>query len=103
MQLPRTLRATLEAEAAKYKLSELARAHERLSDAYRAGKPLGRLSDVERVAYAVARMPATYAASCAVLAEVRKRLEVMEQPLAPTSLLDLGAGLGSILWAATET
>jgi len=98
MQMPLALRGALEREAARYKLSELQRAHERLSESYRAGAPLGRLSplgDAERLAYAVARMPATYAACSAVLKAVMERM-----PAAPASLLDLGAGLGSMLWAA---
>lgn len=100
MELPSILRAALECEARHFTQSELGRAQARLSECYRAGKPPERLSTVEVAAYAVARMPATYAACSAVLAEVRRRLEAVEKPL--TSLLDLGAGLGSMLWAAAE-
>ena len=70
MQIPPTLRAALESEAGRFRLAELAAAHARLSESYRNGIPLQRLSDAERVAYALARMPATYAAGRAVLEEV---------------------------------
>jgi ribosomal protein RSM22 (predicted rRNA methylase) len=102
MQLPAPLRAALEAEAARFKLSELSRAHERLSERYRAGAPPSHMSNVERAAYALTRMPATQAACSAVLAEVSKQLAHADTPIGITSLLDLGAGLGSMLWAASE-
>jgi ribosomal protein RSM22 (predicted rRNA methylase) len=48
------------------------------------------------LAYAVARMPATYAAVSAALSRLR---EVVPE-LAPQSLLDVGAGTGAAGWAA---
>src|SRR5690349_14371766 len=100
MQMPLTLRGALEREAARFKPAELKRAQERLSESYRAGAPIARMDDAERAAYAVARMPATYAAGSAVLTEVTRR--VAELRGTPATLLDLGAGLGSMLWAAAE-
>ena len=50
----------------------------------------------EVVAYTVTRMPATYAAATAVLDELSARLP----DFAPTSLLDLGSGPGTMAWAA---
>jgi ribosomal protein RSM22 (predicted rRNA methylase) len=47
-------------------------------------------------AYAVARLPATYAAIRVALDELRSRLPSFE----PASLLDLGAGPGTAAWAA---
>lgn len=52
----------------------------------------------EVLAYAVTRMPATYAAATAALDELAARLP----HLAPTSLLDLGSGPGTMAWAAAE-
>src|SRR3954469_24396692 len=47
-------------------------------------------------AYAVARLPATYAAIRVALDELRSRLPSFE----PAGLLDLGAGPGTVAWAA---
>jgi ribosomal protein RSM22 (predicted rRNA methylase) len=102
MQLPLPLRTALEHEAERFPLSELVRAHARLSEGYRSGIPLGRLSSAELVAYAVARMPATYAAASAVLRLVMERITASEPPMKLATLLDLGAGLGSVLWAVAE-
>ncbi|NTV65391.1 MAG: rRNA methyltransferase, partial [Oscillochloris sp.] len=54
---------------------------------------------IDAAAYAAYRMPATYAAVAAALAEVAARLPGW----APRSLLDVGAGLGAALWAAAHT
>lgn len=55
-------------------------------------------TEIERVAYACMRMPATLAAVQRVLNELRERLP--EIPL--RSLLDLGAGTGAASWAAAQ-
>ncbi len=62
-----------------------------------AGQSAGTLSDLERLAYLVVRMPATAAALSSALDELRNR---PERPL--ESLLDLGCGPGTSLWAATD-
>jgi ribosomal protein RSM22 (predicted rRNA methylase) len=54
------------------------------------------LSEVERLAYAVVRAPATYVAVAAVLRELGQRAPDMRL----ASLLDLGAGPGAATWAA---
>ncbi len=51
-----------------------------------------------RLAYALARMPATYAAIAAAL----NALCELRPDLAPHTLLDIGAGPGTASWAATE-
>jgi ribosomal protein RSM22 (predicted rRNA methylase) len=51
------------------------------------------------LAYAVYRVPATYAAIAASLDEVKRRLP----DLAPDSVLDVGAGPGTALWAVAST
>jgi ribosomal protein RSM22 (predicted rRNA methylase) len=70
-----------------------------LSTAYRAMQPSsGALAGEDDVAaYAATRMPATYAAIQAALAEAAARLEAF----APETLLDAGAGPGTASWAAT--
>jgi len=49
--------------------------------------------------YAVARAPATFAATRAVMREIARRRPTW----APLSLLDIGAGLGTSAWAGVET
>jgi ribosomal protein RSM22 (predicted rRNA methylase) len=51
-----------------------------------------------RLAYAAVRMPATFAAACAVFTAIRRLMP--ERRI--TSLLDLGAGPGTAGWAALE-
>lgn len=50
----------------------------------------------DALAYALARLPATYAACAAVFAEARR----MAPDFAPASLLDAGTGPGGSAWAA---
>ena len=67
-----------------------------MSAAYRDGRT-PRLSDAERTAaYLITRMPATYAAACAVLQEVAPRVGVIG------SILDAGAGTGAASLAARQ-
>ena len=67
----------------------------RYRDGGRAAGPQAR-SPGDVAAYAVTRLPATYAAMAAVLSELRAR----DGRFAPSSQLDLGAGLGAAVWAA---
>ncbi len=55
-------------------------------------------SEIERLAYLVTRMPATYAAVYAVLAEIIERVP----DCTVETVLDLGAGPGTASWAASE-
>lgn len=83
-------------------LAEVTRAWAELSAAYRAGRatPGGpRFGPAHAVAYAVARAPATAAAVAAVLDEAIDRLP----DWGPTSVLDVGAGLGTASWTAMAT
>ncbi len=93
MQLPQALREELEEEATRLRPGELAAAARELSRSYRAGNA-AHLSETQRIAYRVVRMPATYAAAHAVLREIATT------PI--TTLLDLGAGPGTVAWAARE-
>ena len=75
----------------------LAAAAQKMSAVYRQGATSrGIVTPAEAAAYAVARMPATYAACAAVFA---RAAEVMPD-FAPSSLLDVGAGSGAASWAA---
>ena len=55
-------------------------------------------SEADALAYALARMPATYAAVTASLNALRE----IRPDFAPASLLDVGAGPGTATWAAAE-
>ena len=77
---------------------ELQRAVEALSRRYRDGAAaaaVGRLTDAERLAYAVVRLPATAAALDAVFDAVERHTRVE-----PRTVTDLGAGPGTVLWPA---
>ncbi len=72
----------------------------RLSEGYRRNQPSSLVirDDTDALAYALTRLPATYAAATAVFARLAE-----EQPgFAPTSLLDIGAGPGTAAWAAAS-
>ena len=76
---------------------ELAAAAQKLSAGYRRGATSQAIvTPAQAAAYAVARMPATFAACAAVFARIA---EVMPA-FAPASLLDVGAGTGAASWAA---
>ena len=98
MRLPETLRAAIEAEVASVDRTTLSRAAANLSDRYRSGDFSSALPDASaRAAYLLTRVPATYAANAAVFRELKARVDA---PI--RSMLDLGAGPGTSLWAAAE-
>src|SRR5579872_1308318 len=97
MQLPPLLTQRLEALLEGVPRKELAAAAKAMSAGYRRGetsRPIA--TPLAATAYAVARMPATFAACGAVFA----RLQQAMPDLAPRSFLDVGAGTGSASWAA---
>jgi len=115
VKLPETIERAIDREAATVPGKALARAADALSARYRdrTSGPLGlaqtqaqtqpqpharvpALTDIERLAYAVVRAPATYAAVASVLDELQQRAP----DLRIASLLDLGAGPGAATWAA---
>lgn len=97
--LPRALQTILESLAAPAPRGQLRSAREQLTHAYRdaATQPALLRRDDEALAYALARMPATFAAVRQCLGE----LGALDLP-APESLLDFGAGPGTATWAAAE-
>ena len=96
--LPPALRAAIDAQLEGVARGDLALRAQRTSQAYRAGKPSsGVIRDAaDALAYALTRLPATYAASVTVLAEAAR----MTPGFRPASLLDAGAGTGAASWAA---
>ena len=92
--LPAALREALLNEAVAWPSAVLVKAADELSEAYRAGRPFRFGADEYRMAYALTRMPATFAVMERVFEEIRDT--------GIRSLLDLGAGPGTAAWAATE-
>jgi ribosomal protein RSM22 (predicted rRNA methylase) len=97
--LPAELKAALDAKLQGLSRSDAAERAALISRTYRdGGSSSGIKSEADALAYALARMPATYAA---VTASLNALYEVTPQ-FAPTSLLDVGAGPGTATWAAAE-
>ena len=99
-ELPGPLRSALDRALEGVPRRGLAERAARTSEAYRAGRPsAGVIREAEdALAYALTRLPATYAACATVLAEAARRAP----GFAPSSLLDAGAGTGAASWAACE-
>src|ERR1700720_1775148 len=97
--LPAELKAALDARLQGLSRVETAGRAALISRTYRDGGGSGAIaSEADALAYALARMPATYAAVTASLNALR---EIMPD-FAPNSLLDVGAGPGTATWAAAE-
>ncbi len=97
--LPHDLRSALDEELGRYSQTRLAQSVERLSARYRQNNPATApilSSDADIAAYAGYRMPATYAAVHAVLAEAAVRTPGFE----PRTQIDVGGGTGAAIWAA---
>lgn len=95
--LPPELAAALERILTGVPRKGLAASAQKTSAGYRQGEASRSIVTAEdALAYAVARMPATYAACAAVFA----RLGEVMPDFAPSSLLDVGAGTGAASWAA---
>ncbi len=99
MELPAALRHAVDLLLDGVALADLARAAEALSRRYREEIRDGRLhlgDELAARAYVATRLPATFAATSAALAAAAET----RPDFAPRTLLDLGAGPGSALWAA---
>ncbi|MBO0790337.1 MAG: hypothetical protein J2P36_05235 [Ktedonobacteraceae bacterium] len=103
MQLPADLSAALEERLATQNVRSLASVSGELSQRYRSGHARSQQSSEtflhsqnDVLAYAAYRLPATFAAIYAALAEVQARRPGWQ----PRSLLDVGAGPGTAAWAA---
>lgn len=97
--LPAELKAALDAKLQGFSRTDAAQRSQTISTTYRAGGGSGTIkSEADALAYALARMPATYAA---VTASLNALTEIVPD-LAPETLLDVGAGPGTASWAAAE-
>jgi len=97
--LPAELRAALEARLQGLSRGEVAARAALISRTYRDGGGSGAIkSTTDALAYALARMPATYAA---VVASLNALCEIRPD-FSPNSLLDVGAGPGTAAWAAAQ-
>lgn len=103
-QIPPDVRAYLEAMAAERSpAAELAKSQAAVSERYRRVDPAGAggfgiRSEAEALAYAVARLPATYAVNASVLG----RIHDLDPEFSPQSVLDVGAGPATSTLAATR-
>jgi ribosomal protein RSM22 (predicted rRNA methylase) len=100
MRFPEALRQAIADITAEVEPAALARASAELTERYRNGTPskTALTSQAHRAAYLTLRLPATFAATRRVLEEARR----LAPDLAVYSMLDLGAGPGTALWAAVE-
>jgi len=97
--LPAELKAALEARLHGLSRTDAATRAAQISKTYRDGGNSGGIrSETDALAYALARMPATYAAVTASLNALRE----INPDFAPQNLLDVGAGPGTASWAAAE-
>src|SRR6204780_5313155 len=97
--LPAELKAALDARLQGLSRSDTAERAALISQTYRGGGGSGAIrSEADALAYALARMPATYAA---ITASLNALCEITPD-FAPASLLDVGAGPGTATWAAAE-
>ena len=97
--LPAELKAALDAKLQGFSRSDTAIRAASISQTYRDGGDSTAIRDqTDALAYALARMPATYAAVIASLNALRE----IAPDFAPNSLLDVGAGPGTAAWAAAE-
>ena len=100
MRLPPYLMEAVQAESNQVERRRLVQAVEQLSKRYKAREHSSPAvsNDVQRAAYLCVRLPATYAASRRVFAELRRR----SPETGVAGILDLGAGPGTALFAAGE-
>ena len=97
--LPAELRAALDAKLQGLSRTDAALRAASISQTYRDGGGSGAIrSETDALAYALARMPATYAAVTASLNALRD----IRPDFAPGGMLDVGAGPGTATWAAAE-
>ena len=95
--LPAELKAALDGKLRGFSRNDAAGRSATISKTYRDGGGSSAIrSEADALAYALARMPATYAA---VTASLNALVEIRPD-FAPNSLLDIGAGPGTATWAA---
>lgn len=101
MEFPSQLHAAIEEQLSGLPVKKLAVLTEKISGRYRSGEPSREKvcmdSYQDALAYAVFRMPATYAAIYFSIEQAMERLPDLEIK----TLLDAGAGPGTAMWAAS--
>jgi len=99
-ELPAALRGAIAQELEGVPRRGLADSTARTTAAYRAGKASSGVirTAEDALAYALARLPATYAACAAALSEAAR----LAPGFRPARLLDAGAGTAAASWAALE-
>lgn len=100
MRLPDKLRDAIEDETSASGTPELSRACAQLTSKYKDGQFIQAPLDTPaaRSAYLNVRMPATFAANLRVFSEIKTVLPGLEI----RTMLDLGAGSGTAMWAAAQ-
>lgn len=101
MNIPAPLKCAIEEELNRVGKCNIVHGRQELTDRYR-NSPKGTqpyiTTEAHRCSYLATRLPATHAAITRVLQEIRLR----QPDLQIKSMLDLGAGPGTAMWAATE-
>jgi ribosomal protein RSM22 (predicted rRNA methylase) len=101
MELPSLLRQAVDQALEGVALSDLKLAAATLSERYRGEKLDGALhlsDDLTARAYLATRLPATYAA----IRDAMNKLAELRPDFQPSTLLDIGAGPGTAMWAAAD-
>jgi ribosomal protein RSM22 (predicted rRNA methylase) len=97
--LPAELKVALSRKAEGLSRNDAAQRASVISERYRSGGGSGAIrTETDALAYALARMPATYAAVASSL----NALLAQRPDFSPSSLLDVGAGPGTASWAALQ-
>src|SRR6266568_6632724 len=97
--LPAELKTVIDARLEGFSRNDAAERSAAISQTYRGGGGSGAIrTETDALAYALARMPATYAAVTASLNALREA----RPDFAPQDLIDAGAGPGTAAWAAAE-
>ncbi len=97
-QLEEVLHGFQETLLNRYKQGSLVKAFERISERYRRESGCFLQTEEERWVYLFTRLPATFAVALKVFEELKARCPILN----PQSLLDVGAGPGTGMWAASE-
>lgn len=100
MVIPDELRTALDVCLEGVSRGALTERAERISSLYRdkSGSSVAVRDDMDALAYAITRSPATYGAVRNVLGHLQER----NPDFNPTTVLDLGTGAGAASWAASE-
>jgi len=96
MTLPNSLSSAIDAIASSFRLKDLILFSQEVTEKYRQGASLSRAEHL--LSYLIARMPATFAVQKKIFSELTFHINSKEIE----TLLDVGAGPGTALWASEE-